>query len=88
MSLRPVNSSYNSNNPITWNDVVEQYRNIFMTEITQEMKITAIAGDIYQGMTQKEVDAFVIRQIEASLELLPEADVNGMYQEIVSEIAI
>ena len=59
-----------------------------MTEITQEMKITAIAGDIYQGMTQKEVDAFVIRQIEASLELLPEADVNGMYQEIVSEIAI
>ena len=88
MSLRPVDSSYDSNNSITWNDVVEQYRNIFMTEITQEMKITAIAGDIYQGMTQKEVDAFVIRQIEASLELLPEADVNGMYQEIVSEIAI
>lgn len=59
-----------------------------MTEITQEMKITAIAGDIYQGMTQPEVDAFVIRQIEASLELLPEADVNGMYQEILAEIAI
>jgi hypothetical protein len=57
-----------------------------MTEITQEMKITAIAGDIYTGMTQKEVDAFVIRQIEASLELLPETDVNGMYQEILSEI--
>jgi hypothetical protein len=59
-----------------------------MTEITQEMKITAIAGDIYQGMTQTEVDAFVIRQIEASLELLPESDVNGMYQEILAEIAI
>ena len=59
-----------------------------MTEITQEMKITAIAGDIYHGMTQTEVDAFVIRQIEASLELLPESDVNGMYQEILAEIAI
>jgi hypothetical protein len=59
-----------------------------MTEITQEMKITAIAGDIYQGMTQTEVDAFVIRQIEASLELLPESDVNGMYQEILAEITI
>lgn len=59
-----------------------------MTEITQAMKITAIAGDIYQGMTQPEVDAFVIRQIEASLELLPETDVNGMYQEILAEIAI
>lgn len=57
-----------------------------MTEITQEMKITAIAGDIYTCMTQKEVDAFVIRQIEASLELLPETDVNGMYQEILAEI--
>ena len=59
-----------------------------MTEITQAMKITAIAGDIYQGMTQPEVDAFVIRQIEASLELLPESDVDGMYQEILAEIAI
>ena len=59
-----------------------------MTEITQEMKITAIAGDIYQGMTQTEVDVFVIRQIEASLELLPESDVKGMYQEILAEIAI
>lgn len=59
-----------------------------MTEITQAMKISAIAGDIYQGMTQTEVDAFVIRQIEASLELLPESDVNGMYQEILAEIAI
>jgi hypothetical protein len=86
MSLRPVNSSYDSNNPITWSDVIEQYRNIFMSEITQEMKITAIAGDIYDGMTQKEVDAFVIRQIEASLELLPETDVNGMYEEILEEM--
>ena len=59
-----------------------------MTEITQAMKITAIAGDIYQGMTQPEVDAFVIRQIEASLELLPESDVDGMYREILAEIAI
>jgi hypothetical protein len=50
------------------------------------MKITAIAGDIYQGMNQKEVDAFVIRQIEASLELLPETDINEMHQEIVSEM--
>ena len=58
-----------------------------MTEITQEMKITAIAGDIYDSMTQKEVDAFVIRQIEASLEMLPESDVNEMYQEILAEIA-
>jgi hypothetical protein len=58
-----------------------------MVEITQAMKITAIAGDIYDGMTQKEVDAFVIRQIEASLELLPESDVNCMYQEILDEIA-
>ena len=58
-----------------------------MIEITQEMKIAAIAGDIYDGMTQKEVDAFVVRQIEASLELLPDADVDEMYQEIVSEIA-
>jgi hypothetical protein len=57
-----------------------------MTEITQAMKITAIAGDIYQGMNQKEVDAFVIRQIEASLELLPETDVNGMYEEILEEM--
>ena len=57
-----------------------------MTEITQAMKITAIAGDIYQGMTQKEVDAFVIRQIEASLELLPETDINEMHQEILAEI--
>ena len=58
-----------------------------MIEITQEHKITAIAGDIYDGMTQKEVDAFVIRQIEASLELLPEKDINEMYQEIVAEIS-
>lgn len=57
-----------------------------MVEITQAMKMTAIAGDIYDGMTQKEVDAFVIRQIEASLELLPENDINEMYQEILSEI--
>jgi hypothetical protein len=57
-----------------------------MTEITQAMKITAIAGDIYQGMTEKEVNAFVIRQIEASLELLPETDVNGMYEEILEEM--
>lgn len=57
-----------------------------MVEITQAMKMTAIAGDIYEGMTQKEVDAFVIRQIEASLELLPETDINEMYQEILSEI--
>lgn len=59
-----------------------------MTEIPQAIKITAIAGDIYQGMTQTEVDAFVIRQIEASLELLPESDVDGMYQEILAEITI
>lgn len=58
-----------------------------MVEITQEMKIAAIAGDIYDSMTQKEVDAFVIRQIEASLEMLPESDVNEMYQEILDEIA-
>jgi hypothetical protein len=57
-----------------------------VVEITQAMKMTAIAGDIYDGMTQKEVDAFVIRQIEASLELLPETDINEMYQEILSEI--
>ena len=57
-----------------------------MVEITQAMKITAIAGDIYHGMTQKEVDAFVIRQIEASLELLPETDINEMHQEILAEI--
>ena len=57
-----------------------------MTEITHAMKITAIAGDIYQSMTQKEVDAFVIRQIEASLELLPETDINEMHQEILAEI--
>ena len=57
-----------------------------MTEITQVMKITAIACDIYQSMTQKEVDAFVIRQIEASLELLPETDINEMHQEILVEI--
>ena len=58
-----------------------------MIEITQEMKITAIAGDIYDSMTQKEVDAFVLHQIEVSLELLPETDINEMYQEIVAEIA-
>ena len=58
-----------------------------MIEITQEHKITAIAGDIYDSMTQKELDAFVIRQIEASLELLPEKDINEMYQEIVAEIS-
>lgn len=57
-----------------------------MVEITQAMKMTAIAGDIYDGMTQKEVDAFVIRQIEASLELLPETDINEMYNEIIAEI--
>lgn len=58
-----------------------------MIEITQEMKIAAIAGDIYDSMTQNEVDDFVLHQIEVSLELLPETDINEMYQEIVSEIA-
>lgn len=58
-----------------------------MTEITQAMKVSAIAGDIYDGMTQKEVDAFVVWQIEASLNLLPETDINEMYNEIVAEIA-
>ena len=59
-----------------------------MTEITQAMKISAIARDIHQGMTEKQVYDFVIWQIIASLELLPESDVNGMYQEILAEIAI
>lgn len=58
-----------------------------MTEITKEMKIIAIAGDIYDSMTQNEVDEFVLHQIEVSLELLPDTDINEMYQEIVSEIA-
>ena len=57
-----------------------------MTEITQAMKITAIAGDIYQGMTQSQVDAFVIWQITASLEQLPESDINEMHQEIITEM--
>lgn len=29
MSLRPIDSSYNPENPLTWDGVVEQYRNIF-----------------------------------------------------------
>jgi hypothetical protein len=28
MSLRPIDSTYDLNNPITWNDVVEKYRNL------------------------------------------------------------
>ena len=57
-----------------------------MVEITQAMKINTIAEDIYDAMTQKELDVFVVRQIEASLELLPETDINEMYQEILAEI--
>lgn len=57
-----------------------------MVEITKDMKVKAIAEDMYDGMTQKEVDAFVLWQITASLNQLPDEDVNGMYQEILSEI--
>ena len=57
-----------------------------MVEITKDMKVKAIAEDMYDGMTQNEVDAFVLWQISASLNLLPDEDVNGMYQEILSEI--
>jgi O-glycosyl hydrolase len=58
-----------------------------MTETTQADKINVISKDIYDGMTQKEVDAFVLWQITASLEQLPEEDVNGMYGEILAENA-
>jgi DNA-binding protein Fis len=58
-----------------------------MVEITQADKIRVIAEDIYDAMTQKELDDFVIWQITASLEQLPESDVNEMYGEILSEIA-
>lgn len=58
-----------------------------MTEITQADKIRVIAEDIYDAMTQKEVDAFVIWQITASLEQLPESDINDMHSEILAEIA-
>jgi len=57
-----------------------------VVEITKDMKVKAIAEDMYDGMTQKEVDAFVLWQITASLNQLPDEDVNGMYQEILSEI--
>jgi len=57
-----------------------------MTEITQAMKISAIARDIYQGMTEKQVYDFVIWQIIASLEQLPESDITGMYGEIIAEL--
>jgi len=58
-----------------------------MVEITQADKIRVVAEDIYAAMTQKELDDFVIWQITASLEQLPESDVNEMYGEILSEIA-
>ena len=58
-----------------------------MTEITQAMKISAIACDIHQGMTEKQVYDFVIWQIRASLEQLPESDITGMYDEIIAENA-
>lgn len=56
-------------------------------EITKADKIRVIAEDIYDAMTQKEVDAFVIWQITASLEQLPESDINDMHSEILAEIA-
>jgi O-glycosyl hydrolase len=56
-------------------------------EISKQDKIRVIAEDIYDGMTQKELDAFVLWQITASLEQLPEQDVNDMYGEILAEIA-
>jgi O-glycosyl hydrolase len=58
-----------------------------MTEITQSDKIRVIAEDIYAAMTQNELDAFVLWQITASLEQLPESDVNAMYGEILAENA-
>lgn len=58
-----------------------------MIEITKADKIRVIAEDIYESMTQKEVDAFVIWQITASLEQLPESDINDMHGEILAEIA-
>jgi hypothetical protein len=58
-----------------------------MTEITQAMKISVIACDIHQGMTEKQVYDFVIWQIIASLEQLPESDIAGMYDEIIAENA-
>jgi len=58
-----------------------------MTEITQADKIRIIAEDIYAAMTQNELDAFVLWQITASLEQLPESDVNGIYGEILAENA-
>ena len=57
-----------------------------MTEITQAMKISAIACDIHQGMTEKQVYDFVIWQIIASLEQLPESDITDMYGEILAEL--
>jgi hypothetical protein len=57
-----------------------------MTEITQAMKISAIACDIHQGMTEKQVYDFVIWQIIASLEQLPESDITDMYGEIIAEL--
>lgn len=57
-----------------------------MTEITQAMKISAIARDIHQGMTEKQVYDFVIWQITASLEQLPESDITDMYGEIIAEL--
>jgi hypothetical protein len=50
------------------------------------MKISAIASDIHQGMTEKQVYDFVIWQIIASLEQLPESDITGMYDEIIAEL--
>ena len=57
-----------------------------MTEITQADKIRVIAEDIYDAMTQREVDEFVVEQICASLHQLKESDINEMYGEILSEI--
>ena len=47
-----------------------------MTEITQADKIRVIAEDIYDAMTQREVDEFVVEQICASLHQLKESDIN------------
>lgn len=57
-----------------------------MINITHEEKIKVVAEDILESMTEKELHAFAIWQISASLRQLDEADVDGMWKEILSEI--
>lgn len=55
-----------------------------MNEITRTDKIRTIAQDMYPVLSEKDIYNLVMNQLVFNISILPEEDIESLYQEVIS----